>query len=225
MVDLNDAITYVEKKHAGQKRKDGSDYVTHPLKVALELLNKKYDLNVVFVGLFHDLLEDTDATEEEILALSNPAVLKAVKILTKSKNVDSETYIQRILEDPIAKVVKNVDRIQNLQDAYYADEKFAKRYAENTKRYYLRKFSKELDFHYERLCEKLGITEYTYSIDTSLSESATPIFRQDSVNAWKFNKQTGEWEDTDPYYWAILGDDAETISEEQVNEIIQQFLR
>ncbi len=225
MADLDKIMRFAQEKHAGQKRKNGDDYITHPLKVGLELATRGFDEDYVITGIFHDLLEDTDATEQEILELSSPKVLEAVKLLTKTKEVSSKDYIKNILTNPIAKAVKNIDRIQNLQDAMEADEDFAKRYAQNTKEYYVRKFSKELDRQYETLCEKLGITEYTYVIDGSVDEDCTPIYKETSVDAWEFNKSTGKWEPTDPYFWLELEDDASPISEEKALFLIQSFKR
>ena len=46
-------------------RKGGKDYITHPLEVAniIKKLNKPIEYQIT--ALFHDLLEDTEATEEK----------------------------------------------------------------------------------------------------------------------------------------------------------------
>lgn len=155
MTEINEkVIRYAETKHAGQKRKNGDDYITHPKRVAEMLKNSGYDIDTVIAGLFHDLLEDTDATENEILELAGPSVLEAVRLVTKTKRKSSKDYIADILKNPIAKAVKNADRIDNLTDARSStDDSFMQRYLQNTKEYYVGKFSKELDEAYERLRE------------------------------------------------------------------------
>ncbi len=224
MQSLNKALIFAKEKHSGQKRKNGEDYINHPLKVAIMLSDAGYGIDYVLAGIFHDLLEDTDATEEEILTLSNKDVLESVKLLTKTKGVSGKDYIDKILKNPIAKAVKNADRIQNLQDAMDGDPKFAIRYAKNTKEYYVKKFSRELNEQYEKLCEKLGISEYDYTIDGSCGPH-TPVYRSNSCQAWYFDCSSGKWVETDPYFWAELDDNAENISEEEALKRIQPYLK
>ena len=51
-----------------------------------DILKKEgYDIEYQIVALFHDLLEDTDATEDEIRSIAGEEVLQAVKLLTKEK--------------------------------------------------------------------------------------------------------------------------------------------
>ena len=113
------------------------------------------DQDYYLAGLFHDLLEDTDATEDEILELSNQKVLDAVKLVTKSSSVSKDEYIKRILENQIAKEVKAADRLDNLRDALDGKPEFIKRYLENTKKYYLGKFGEEVDQAYYALLDKI----------------------------------------------------------------------
>ncbi|MEJ5273764.1 MAG: HD domain-containing protein, partial [Spirochaetota bacterium] len=45
------------EKHLGQKRLSGEDYITHPLSVALILLDLKMDVSTISAALMHDILE------------------------------------------------------------------------------------------------------------------------------------------------------------------------
>ena len=155
MVLYEDAVKYTTAKHVGQKRKNGEPYITHPLRIAERLRNEGYSDETVYAGLFHDLLEDTDATEEEIRERSNEQVLEVVKLLTKRKDLKEKEYIENILQNPIAKAVKNADRIDNLRDAMDGNMDFARRYAADTYKYYYGKFSGELDRQYMALLEKI----------------------------------------------------------------------
>ena len=227
MIDLDRVIRYAEEKHKGQKRKNGQEYIIHPLRVAQRLQDAECDDNTVVAGVFHDLLEDTDATEEEILALTNQTVLDAVKLVTKSKNVSSKEYINKILENPIAKAVKNADRIDNLVDAQMsANRDFIKRYLQNTKEYYVGKFSNELDEEYKKLLEIADAT-FEYILDGSFHKADSPVFRKikDGKRAWVFNTTRREWVETDPYFWVELGDDATSISEEEAYKLIGPYLK
>ncbi len=221
-MDLERAIEYAATKHEGQKRKDGTPCIVHPLKVAAYLCETGYDKETQVAGLFHDLLEDTDATEEEILALSNVHVLEAVKLLTKTKEKNSKEYIKDILANPIAKAVKNADRIHNLEDACNGDPDFAKRYAENTKQYYVGKFSSELDQKYTELCDLLGLNKYEYVIDDSYSRECAPIYRKMGEKAWMYDRKSASWEPADPYFWLDMGDNASVITEGEVNILLKE---
>ena len=73
-------------------------------------------------ALFHDLLEDTDATEEEIFDLGGARVLEAVRLLTKQEGYVMAEYVAGIRTNPIAFVVKAADRLHNLRTAFCTDE-------------------------------------------------------------------------------------------------------
>ena len=90
---FQEAYKYAELMHRGQKRKGGKDYITHPLGVAniIKSLNKPIEYQIT--ALFHDLLEDTEATEEKIKEIGGKKVLDAVKLLTKEKGYIKKCYI------------------------------------------------------------------------------------------------------------------------------------
>ena len=74
------AIEFATQKHKGQKRIGGDDYITHPIAVFKMVKEKGYGEDYQIAALFHDLLEDTDTTEQEILSISNQNVLTAKAI-------------------------------------------------------------------------------------------------------------------------------------------------
>ena len=131
------ALEYATKKHAGQYRVGGLAYITHPVAVAEIVKAKGGDSDAVITALFHDLLEDTDATEEEILRLSNENVLRSVKLLTKQKNYVMKDYVDGIRKDKTAFLVKGADRLHNLRSAVCTDDDFKKRYIYETVDWYL----------------------------------------------------------------------------------------
>lgn len=115
-------------------------YITHPIVVA-ELIKKQgFGEEYIITALFHDLLEDTDATEQEISALGGKAVLEAVKLLTKQKGYTMKHYVSAIKKNPIAFAVKGADRLHNLRCAVCTSEDFKRRYVLETLDYYM-------DFH------------------------------------------------------------------------------
>ena len=166
------AIEFATKKHKGQKRIGGDDYITHPIAVWKMLKEQGYGEDYQLVALFHDLLEDTDATETEILEHGNQNVLNAVKLLTKEKGYDMKTYINGIKNNPLAFVVKSADRLHNLQCALIASKEFKRKYILETVDWYL-DFSKEIRDAVKTLAE---------SLDTPILELS---FLYTPIESWK----------------------------------------
>ena len=138
------ALALASEKHAGQIRRDGSPYIFHPLRVSKVIADAGYNINYQIAGLFHDLLEDTDTTLDEI-EIYGADVLETVKLVSKNYCNNMKDYIPNILKNHMASVVKNADRIDNLWDACnIIDEKFQKYYLEKSKEYE-GKFSIALD--------------------------------------------------------------------------------
>lgn len=147
---------YVKNKHEGQKRKQGTPYYLHPFEVQQILQKKGYSEEYQVAGLCHDLLEDTNATQQEILDLTNEEVLEAVKLVTKEDGYKMQQYINRISENPMAKAVKLADRLHNLQDAPLASKEFQIKYRRETEKWYLKlaegtMFEEEISEAYQKL--------------------------------------------------------------------------
>lgn len=136
-MDLEKAIEFIKQKHAGQKRKQGTPYYTHPLAVANLLKEKGFSIEYQIAGLFHDLLEDTDATLQEIIGLSNEKVAEAVQLVTKTDGYVMSEYIKNIKENEMAKMVKLADRIHNLSESPNASKEFQDKYIKETKEWFI----------------------------------------------------------------------------------------
>ncbi|MCH5212318.1 MAG: HD domain-containing protein [Oscillospiraceae bacterium] len=137
MEKYNAALKYAAEKHEGQQRKGGEPYITHPIAVAEKLREWGYGIDYQLAGLFHDLIEDTDATEGEILRLSNEHVLCAVKLLTKTDGYNMTEYIAGIRGNEIAFAVKGADRLHNLESAFCADIEFRRKYVKESREWYM----------------------------------------------------------------------------------------
>ena len=151
------ALEFAKAKHKGQKRIGGDDYITHPIAVLKIVKNQGFDENYQITALFHDLLEDTDAAEEDILYYGNERILEAVKLLTKKKGYVMSEYIEAIKNNPIAFAVKAADRLHNLQCAIVANEDFKRKYILETVDWYL-DFSVDIRKAVKRLAESLEAT-------------------------------------------------------------------
>ena len=169
---LRCALTFAKEKHKGQKRIGGDDYITHPIAVSEIVKCQGFDENYQIAALFHDLLEDTDATEDEILKYGNQKILEAVNLLTKKKGYDMAEYINAIKQNPIAFAVKAADRLHNLQCAIIADEEFKRKYILETVDWYM-DFSPEIRKTVKRLAE---------SLKTPMAELS---FIYEPIESWK----------------------------------------
>ncbi len=154
-LDYEKAYEFAEKKHKGQYRIGGEPYITHPAAVAEIVRQWGFDTEYQITALFHDLLEDTDAKESEILALSDERVLEAVKTLTKAEPYNMTDYVANIKKNKMAFVVKTADRLHNLKSAFCTDESFKRRYILETIEYYI-DFSPEI---------KTAVKELSASMD------------------------------------------------------------
>ena len=130
------ALAFASRKHEGQKRLEGTPYITHPIAVAEMLSGWGYDEDTCIAGLFHDLLEDTDATEEEILTLGGEKVLRAVKCVTKHRGYLMDAYVSGIFLCPMARAVKAADRLHNLKSALICPDAFKARYVRESAAYF-----------------------------------------------------------------------------------------
>ena len=140
---ITNAILYACIHHKGQKRKDGTPYIYHPLQVAETLKDAGYDEVHQTVAILHDLLEDTNASYDEISMKFGKTVADAVAALTREE--DEAAYVEKVRSNDIATIVKIADKIHNLEDAVYLDKKTAKNYIEKAEKYYEGKLSPDLD--------------------------------------------------------------------------------
>lgn len=128
----NKAMQLAYKAHHGQVDKGGIPYIFHPYHLA-EQMPDEY---TTCVALLHDVVEDTDITLEEIYANFPKAVADAVATMTHGKDEPYLDYVQRVRENPIARIVKLADlrhnsdqtRMPNADEATlaYFQEKYRK---------------------------------------------------------------------------------------------------
>lgn len=65
---LNEAIRFAAERHKNQTRKGTSiPYIVHLMETTSILATMKADIHLLIAGMLHDIIEDTDTTEEEIM--------------------------------------------------------------------------------------------------------------------------------------------------------------
>ncbi len=124
--DLARAYLFSAQAHAGQFRKDGEPYITHPLAVAGILAALQMDVQTLMAALLHDVVEDTGISLEDIAAAFGPPVADLVEGVTKLDKIHFETKQQAQAEnfrkmllamarDVRVILVKLADRLHNMR--------------------------------------------------------------------------------------------------------------
>lgn len=137
MISLKEAAEYAKQKHGKQKRMQGTPYYEHPYMVAKILKDKGFSEEYQIAGLFHDLIEDTETSYEDILELTNRDIARAVLLVSKEEGYIMSEYMNRIKLDDMARMIKLADRLHNLNDAKVANSKFQRKYIKETEEWYL----------------------------------------------------------------------------------------
>lgn len=101
---LEECISFASLKHQGQIYKgfdwpfQDEPYICHPLRVMLRLSQMESANELMKIAVLHDVLEDTDTTEEELKNNGlSPIVIQAVIDLSRNKKTEKyPRYIERI---------------------------------------------------------------------------------------------------------------------------------
>ena len=96
---IDRAVRYAQEQHEGQKRKDGSPYIIHPLAVAEIVAEMGLDTDAILGALLHDCIEDTSTTHDEIAKLFGLVVAELVEGVTKLTRVEYSTLEEQQMEN------------------------------------------------------------------------------------------------------------------------------
>ncbi len=138
---LEFALEIATEYHKGQKRRDGKDYITHPIEVVSILESRYMTPNalaneiILIAGYAHDLAEDTSLTEDRFLRRFTDLgyfadfseqffLLESILRMLHKGRFDSYTdYITNLVKKDgdiqakaLAKRVKLADLAHNLSD-------------------------------------------------------------------------------------------------------------
>lgn len=156
---LAKAISLAAERHKDQRRRDGSPYIYHPIRVAELVKSAGFGIRYQCAALFHDLLEDTDTTEEEIRVFGED-ILEAVKLLTRPEGADEAEYVAAILQNHMAAAVKAADKLNNLWDCVFCPDKpWARKYVTKSRKYYYKLFSPAVDDALDNVEEMLAVDQ------------------------------------------------------------------
>ena len=96
---IDRAVRYAQEQHEGQKRKDGSPYIIHPLAVAEIVAEMGLDTDAILGALLHDCIEDTSTSHDEIAKLFGLVVAELVEGVTKLTRVEYSTLEEQQMEN------------------------------------------------------------------------------------------------------------------------------
>ncbi|WP_028917217.1 bifunctional (p)ppGpp synthetase/guanosine-3',5'-bis(diphosphate) 3'-pyrophosphohydrolase [Pseudoxanthomonas sp. J35] len=112
--------------HAGQTRKSGEPYITHPVAVAGVLAELGLDVETLIAAILHDTIEDTPLTREELAAQFGEDVAELVDGVTKldklkfrdRQEAAAESFRKMLLamsRDLRVIMIKLADRLHNMR--------------------------------------------------------------------------------------------------------------
>jgi len=123
---LNRAYVYAMRMHGSQLRASGDPYFAHPIQVAGILTDYRLDTATIVTALLHDVVEDTDATRDDIAAMFGEEIASLVEGVTKLSRLELQAehtrqaenlrkFILAISRDVRVLLVKLADRLHNMR--------------------------------------------------------------------------------------------------------------
>ena len=127
---IRTAFELAASAHEGQKRKDGSPYVTHTVAAAEIIAEMGLDEDSIVSALLHDTIEDTDVTYEDIQKQFGPSVADLVEGVTKLTRVNftsredeqmenTRKMLLAMSKDIRVILIKLADRLHNMRTMDY----------------------------------------------------------------------------------------------------------
>ena len=126
---IKKAYDYANILHAGQKRKTGEPYITHPREVAIIIAKLGFDETVIAAAILHDVIEDCDCTVEDLKKHFNAKIANLVDAVTAIKAYEGKSKeFKKLLmkekaynklytfamNEKLAFYIKFADRLHNL---------------------------------------------------------------------------------------------------------------
>ncbi|MBU28383.1 MAG: guanosine 3,5-bis-pyrophosphate (ppGpp) synthetase [Flavobacteriales bacterium] len=131
---IQKAYSFAFYAHMGQKRKDGSDYITHPVAVTEILLELKMDCDSVCSALMHDVLEDCNIQKSNLAKMFGDDVAHIVDGVSKLGKIDLKNVADKnannlqkmalaMANDVRVILVKLCDRLHNMRTIEFVPRK------------------------------------------------------------------------------------------------------
>ena len=126
-----ESYEFAKQHHGEQRRKSGELYITHPLAVAQIVAEELHlDSESIEAALLHDVIEDTDATYDDVAKLTSPTVADLVEGVSKLTRIQYATKEDEQMEnlrkmliamskDIRVILIKISDRLHNMRTMEY----------------------------------------------------------------------------------------------------------
>ncbi|MFN5609840.1 MAG: RelA/SpoT family protein, partial [Holosporales bacterium] len=188
---LNRAYVYAMQKHGAQQRASGDPYFSHPIEVAGILTEMRLDSDSIVTALLHDVLEDTDATPEELKKLFGDNILRLVQGVTKltklelksDKTKQAENFRKLVLamsEDIRVLLVKLADRVHNMRTLHFIPKPEKRR-----------RIAEETMEIYAPLAERLGMHDIRDELQELAFAELEPVGHESIVKRLAFLRESG----------------------------------
>ncbi|MFO1012674.1 MAG: bifunctional (p)ppGpp synthetase/guanosine-3',5'-bis(diphosphate) 3'-pyrophosphohydrolase [Caulobacteraceae bacterium] len=123
---INRAYVFAVQAHGSQKRASGDPYFAHPIEVAGILTDYRLDTATIVTALLHDVIEDTEVTQEEINRIFGEDIGEMVAGVTKLSRLELAAehkrqaenlrkFILAISRDVRVLMIKLADRLHNMR--------------------------------------------------------------------------------------------------------------
>ncbi len=126
---VDKAIFWAKKHHAGQMRKSGEPFYSHPLEVAYMIADYSLKTEVIVASILHDIVEDTEVTAGMILDAFGRRIEEMVDRLTRVRPDGRKWTVEELLNNAYQKgdvdvlLIKLIDRLHNMQTIESMDAK------------------------------------------------------------------------------------------------------
>lgn len=111
--DSIQALQFARNAHRNQTRKSGEPYIVHPLTIASHAVAMGLkDDRIIAACLLHDVVEDCNVKWGDLPVSIDTQMV--VRLLTHVKGTPLDVYYKCISDDPIACIVKILDRCHNV---------------------------------------------------------------------------------------------------------------